>query len=295
MTIKISVVVPVYNRPAELYRALSSVLSQTYTDYEVIVIDDGSAAEESERISQIVNSIGDDRFSLIALPQNRGGAYARNVGVENSIGDFIAFLDSDDEWMPRKLEMDVVKLQSPPCDLVYSQIKNVEDGVIKNVVPKKAISPNQRISDYLFCCNKGGKGMQTSTLVVRRDIAIRKGFNPELRGHQDWEFLLGLDDHDLSIGFVPHANTIRHLSSLGDGHVHRGLDYHYSATFLEQHKHLMTDRSIAMYASRVLLPKEISEGRFSVGNVSFRLFLNDPVHISKQLIKHILLQLKENI
>ncbi len=101
--INISVVVPVYNRGTTIRRCLESVFGQTVSPYEIIVVDDGS----TDNTASVVRSIGDERLRLIAMPSNRGAQAARNVGIANARGNYIAFLDSDDEWLPEKLELQV--------------------------------------------------------------------------------------------------------------------------------------------------------------------------------------------
>jgi glycosyltransferase involved in cell wall biosynthesis len=94
-----SVVIPVYNRISTLKSAIESVLAQTFTDYEIIVVDDGS---QSDIRSAIKPYLG--RIKYIKLDKNQGVSYARNTGIKESSGEYIAFLDSDDIWLPDKLQ-----------------------------------------------------------------------------------------------------------------------------------------------------------------------------------------------
>ena len=96
--IKISAVIPVYNRAALIRRAVDSVLSQTVKPYEVIVVDDGS----TDDTPRILAAYG-DKLTVIRQ-QNRGVSAARNAGIKAAGGDWIALLDSDDEWLPKKLQ-----------------------------------------------------------------------------------------------------------------------------------------------------------------------------------------------
>ena len=104
-TPKISVVVPLYNKQPYIQRALNSILAQTMEDYEVIVVDDGSTDDGPE----VVKSIVDKRIRLISQA-NRGPGAARNRGIEKARGEYLAFLDADDEWMPRFLERSLALL-----------------------------------------------------------------------------------------------------------------------------------------------------------------------------------------
>ena len=98
---KVSVIIPTYNREKTILRAVQSVLDQTYTNLEVLVIDDGS----TDGTAEIVRGIEDDRVKYIVLEQNGGQAKARNTGVQMAEGEWIAFQDSDDCWHKNKLEI----------------------------------------------------------------------------------------------------------------------------------------------------------------------------------------------
>ena len=94
----VSVVIPIYNREKTIIRAINSVLSQTYTNVEVIVVDDCS----EDNSVRVVKQLESFKIRIIELSENHGAAYARNVGIKASNGYYIAFLDSDDEWFGDK-------------------------------------------------------------------------------------------------------------------------------------------------------------------------------------------------
>ena len=99
---KISVVVPTYNRRDLLQRALESAQKQTYADIEIIVVSDGSTDGTKETVEGA--AADDARIRFIELSPSRGGNAARNAGIEAATGDYVAFLDDDDKWLPEKLE-----------------------------------------------------------------------------------------------------------------------------------------------------------------------------------------------
>ena len=111
--IKVSVIVPTHNRAHTIRRCLDSALGQTISPYEVIVVDDASTDDSTS----VVKSISDERLRLITMPSNKGAQAARNVGIKNAKGDYIAFLDSDDEWVPEKLEWQIKEIarMEKPC------------------------------------------------------------------------------------------------------------------------------------------------------------------------------------
>src|SRR5438477_8705985 len=104
----VSVVIPTYNRAKMVVEAVRSALGQTVTAMEVIVVDDGSRDDTEERLSEFGNRIE------FYVQQNQGVSAARNAGIGHATGEYIAFLDSDDVWHPRKLEMQIAHFQHHP-------------------------------------------------------------------------------------------------------------------------------------------------------------------------------------
>jgi glycosyltransferase involved in cell wall biosynthesis len=107
--IEVSIIIPTFNRAEKVERAVSSVLSQTFTNFEVIVIDDGSSDRTAEALAPFCNHI-----SCITHPKNRGVSAARNSGIKIARAPLIAFLDSDDYWLPEKLDVQVRFFQENP-------------------------------------------------------------------------------------------------------------------------------------------------------------------------------------
>jgi glycosyltransferase involved in cell wall biosynthesis len=122
----VSVIIPTYNRGQLVFRAIKSVLNQTYKNLEIIIVDDGSTDDTEE----IVKKFSDERIKYIRYPKNRGLSFARNTGIRNSKGDFVAFLDSDDEYIPEKIEktLRVFKNSSKDLGLVASNFWRIVDG-----------------------------------------------------------------------------------------------------------------------------------------------------------------------
>ena len=120
---KVSVVIPAWNGARTLPRALTSVFAQSYRDYEVVVVDDGSTDD-----TQSVLAGYGDRIRVLSQP-NRGMSAARNAGVRAASGEYLAFLDDDDEWMPEKLARSVPVLdQDPDCVLVYTGMLKLDQA-----------------------------------------------------------------------------------------------------------------------------------------------------------------------
>jgi len=115
----VSVIIPTYNRAALLTRAVRTVLNQTHEDLEAIIIDDAS----EDHTKDIINNFSDERIKYIRLSKRKGAASARNIGIRKAGGKYLAFLDSDDEWHPRKIEYQVreIKKQSNKVGIVYTK------------------------------------------------------------------------------------------------------------------------------------------------------------------------------
>ncbi len=120
---KVSIIIPTYNRAKLVTYAIESVLNQTYKNYEIIVVDDGSTDNTRELISKYGDKV------KYFYKTNSGQGSARNFGIEKSVGEYIAFLDSDDLWLPERLKMGVVILEAnKDVGLVYSNSYRLVDG-----------------------------------------------------------------------------------------------------------------------------------------------------------------------
>lgn len=181
----VSVVVPVYNGSKYIQKAIESVLSQTYKNYEIIVIDDGSTDDTRQKLHVYHEHI---RY---VFQQNRGSAAARNLGINLAKGELIAFLDSDDFWtMPEKLEKQVACFQANP-DLgginTGWRIVDGEGKHIKTVQPWHK-APNLDLETWLK-----KKCVRTSAMVFRREWLLKVGgFDEELRQSHDVDLVLRL-------------------------------------------------------------------------------------------------------
>src|SRR5262245_29216969 len=110
---KVSVIIPTHNRAEFLRSAITSVLNQTFQDFEIIVVDDAS----TDNTSEVVTYFGDKRIKYMRNNINKGDAGTRNVGVVNSNCTYIAFLDDDDEWLPNKLQIQIDMLEDSLIDI----------------------------------------------------------------------------------------------------------------------------------------------------------------------------------
>lgn len=123
---RVSVIISTYDRAALLPRAVNSVLAQTFSDYELIIVDDCSSDDTQEVIAEFT----DPRIRSVRHKENRGLPASRNTGVRNAKGEYIAFLDDDDEYTPERLSLQVSRFEaaSPAVGLVYGWMDKVDDS-----------------------------------------------------------------------------------------------------------------------------------------------------------------------
>lgn len=116
----ISIIVPVYNVEKYILETIDSVKRQTYTNWELLLVEDGSKDKTVEVIEQYLQETGEQRVKLIRLPQNVGAAGARNHGMELARGRYVAYLDADDLWRPEKLEHEIAFMREKDCAFAFT-------------------------------------------------------------------------------------------------------------------------------------------------------------------------------
>jgi glycosyltransferase involved in cell wall biosynthesis len=184
---RVSVVLPVHNRADVLPRAIESVVAQELKDFELIVVDDGSTDESAA----LVEALADERIRLIRLDRNRGGNVARNKGIRAAQSPLIAFLDSDDRYLPAKLSTVVGEFERRPALdlLVDSFIKIQPPGSRKSeVVRRNPVIDDRALFRRALFTRQLWKA--TPAITVRRDVALKAPFDETLRRLQDFDFLI---------------------------------------------------------------------------------------------------------
>ena len=218
----VSVVVPTFNRAELVKRAAHSVLLQTYPDLEVIIIDDASTDDTQRQVHALQHV--DHRVRYFRHECNRGAQAARNTGIQAAKGRYIAFLDSDNEWLPRKLERQMT-LFSHRADLpgvVYCGYWEVapSGNVLNEYIPRyRGLVYKQALDNWLT---------DTSTLVVHRDILEKiHGFDENVRAYQEWDLCIRLA-RECQFDFVPEFLTLYHqhaLPSISKDHLRDAYGY----------------------------------------------------------------------
>ncbi|MCP4992198.1 MAG: glycosyltransferase family 2 protein, partial [Gammaproteobacteria bacterium] len=178
---RISVIVPTYNRSQVLGRAIQSVLDQTFPAHEIIVVDDGS----TDNTKQLVRDLF-PQCRYIEQP-NRGVSAARNTGIESATGNWLAFLDSDDEWLPGKLRAQIALLEkNPEVKICHTEEIWIRNGKQVNQMKKHAKSGGHIFQNCLPLCV-----ISPSSVIIHREIFHEIGaFDEELPACEDYDLWL---------------------------------------------------------------------------------------------------------
>ena len=185
----VSVIVPVYNRAGTIERSLESVLAQSYRDFELIIVDDGST-DDSGRLAQALAG-KDNRIRYMRHDTNYGQSRARNTGIAASGGRYIAFQDSDDEWLPGKLQrqVDAMEALSPAVGMVYCPMWRVTpEG--KEVFRARKFGPTDA-DLYRQGLMYAFRGIGIQSCLFRREVFDAcGGFDEQMKALEDMELLI---------------------------------------------------------------------------------------------------------
>ena len=179
----ISVIIPTYNREKTIRKSIESVLNQTYTDFELLIVDDGS----KDNTKEIVEQYEDERIRLISYAPNQGAAHARNIGILNAKGAYIAFHDSDDLMRSDRLERQLKFLKEQEADFVFARVHEYGlDGLDRGASP--------------FSCNLDDDKLQNvkklllqwqvwcQTILCTKSCAESIMFDEDFPCGIDWDF-----------------------------------------------------------------------------------------------------------
>ena len=177
-----SIIMPAYNSEKYIAQAIESVVNQNYTNWELIIINDCS----TDNTEQIIKSYQqkDRRIKLINLTQNRGVANARNIGIRNAEGKYIAFLDADDIWQKEKLYKQIQKLKSTNANITYTAYQMIDE--IGKIIKERRVKETLQLKDLLK-----ENSIIFSSVVCKKESIVNKHFKSEWY-HEDYVFLLDL-------------------------------------------------------------------------------------------------------
>lgn len=192
----VSIVLPTYNRADVVGRSIKSVLNQTYTDFELVIVDDASTDETAT----VIERFGDDRIRYVSHDENKGAAAARNTGIQAAVGEIIAFQDSDDTWKERKLNRQVEIFDTAGRDVgvVYTGTWRQLPGY-RTYIPGPDVEPKEGdISGALLKENF----VTPQAAAVRTECFDRVGvFDDRLPPLEDWELWLRISE-DFKFRFI---------------------------------------------------------------------------------------------
>jgi len=281
----ISTVIPTRNRPLLVERAVKSALAQTFKEIEVIVMIDGSDASTRAVLAEI----NDPRLKCIELQIPGGAAAARNAGVFEAAGEWIAFLDDDDEWLPQKLErqIEVANLSQYEFPIVASRLtaRSPKGDYIR---PTRFLSLSEPISEYLLARNSlfQGEGLiQTSVLLTKKKLLQQVPFRTDLQRHQDWDWLLRVSNlADVGIEFVSEPLAIWYVDEKRKT-VSGTSNWRNSLAWLHENKNLVTPRAYAAFIMVEVAAQASQEGEWR----EFLPLLSEAIKLGKpQLIDFLL-------
>ena len=224
----VSVVVPTLNRPAMLLRALESITSQTCRPLEVIVVVDGPGNDDLARILRQEQPY----VRLLQLKKRSGSCVARNAGVQSARGAWVAFLDDDDEWLPRKLELQLGAALRSSCryPIVFSRvIVRTPRGTF--LMPDRGPNRDESVSEYLYCrksLRPGEVFFYTSSLLAPRELFSHVEFRAGQRKWNDVDWLLRAGQvSGAGLEFVPDALSVWNTEDDGRPTISGNYDWEY--------------------------------------------------------------------
>jgi glycosyltransferase involved in cell wall biosynthesis len=254
----VSAVIPTRNRPQLVQRAVRSALAQEYKDLEVVVVVDGPDHATENALAEL----SDRRLRVIILPKPVGAASARNLGVRAAWGDWVAFLDDDDEWLPQKTALQMMAVQSSRFlyPLASSQLI-ARTSRYELVWPRT--SPSQPLCEYLLT-RKGwsyGDGLlSVITLLFPKELYCQMPFQAGLARHQDLDWMLRVTNHaGVGLEFIPKPLAVWHQAEHRES-ISVTADWKASFQWLESIRETITRRAYAGFIATHVAPQAARQG-----------------------------------
>jgi glycosyltransferase involved in cell wall biosynthesis len=239
----VSAIVPTLNRPAMLLRALDSIASQTRSPDEVIVVVDGPGDETFSVVKRAHPSV-----RLLQLKTQSGSAVARNYGVQNARGHWIAFLDDDDQWLPRKLELQLgaALRSSLRYPIVFNRVI-VKTPQGQFLMPQRGPAPQQSVDEYLYCrksLRPGEVFFYTSSLLAPRELFDQVKFRPGQKKWNDVDWLLRAGQvAGAGLEFLPKPLAIWNTEDFSRSTITGHYDWRYLFDWATSNRQLFSPRA----------------------------------------------------
>lgn len=248
----VTAVIPTRNRARLVVRAVRSALAQTYSAVDVMVVVDG----KDEETRAALEEIHDSRVRITWLRESVGAAEARNIGVREAKGQWIAFLDDDDEWLPEKIEKQLRFAQACACEFpIVSCRVRVHTPRRDYIWPRRLPGPDEPVSEYVLA-RRGlfqGEGLvQTTMLLAPRELLLQVPFGLEQSRHQEWDWVFrAVHVPGAKLYFVDEPLAIWHIEEDRTG-ISKMTNWRYSYEWIERVRPLITPRAYAAFLLTVV-------------------------------------------
>jgi glycosyltransferase involved in cell wall biosynthesis len=253
----VSAVIPTRHRSELVVKAVQSALHQTHPRIEVIVVIDGPDPQTESALAKI----HDTRVRIFLLAANVGGAEARNIGVRAARGEWVAFLDDDDEWLPQKISLQLAAAYASEASFPVISLRLIVR------TPRMDFSQalhtrkqDQQVSEHLFCRRRlddGPYAMQTSTLFVPRSLMVAVPFRRGLKRHQDWDWLLRASTYPgVRFQVIAEPLTIFRVEDARPS-VSRALDWQFSLAWAREMRPYFTPRAYSFFVATECIPRAV--------------------------------------
>lgn len=258
----VSAVIPTRGRPQLLLRALRSVLAQTLREIEAIIVIDGEDRLTESALDELVRK--DSRVRVIPLAISVGGSDARNRGVAVARGEWIAFLDDDDEWMPGKLQAQLDAVRASTAPIVIGTCKIIARTPGNDYIwPRRMPAPEEKICEYLLTrrtLSRGEGSIQTSTFFVSRALMQEQPFKSGQLKHQDTEWLLRVGKLlGAQAVFVNDVMAIHYIEE-ERASVSSKANWRYSLEWVRRDRDLFTSRALSGFVLHQIAPEASEQG-----------------------------------
>ena len=246
----VSVVIPVFNRADLIARTVETVTNQTYTNWELIIVDDHSS---DDLLSTLQSLPAFDRIKYVRHEVNKGVSAARNTGIQEASGKYISILDSDDEWHPEKLEQQVKCSESsgdPENVLCVTRGRILYGNGSFRIIPERYMHPGERFDEFLFVSKQM---TATSSLFFSRNLGLQYPFAENLRQYEDYLFYLSLGSHGAKYLLIDQVLTTYH-SDDRPGRLGRYDNLENSQLFFTEAEKHMSDKTKLSFKSYYFAP-----------------------------------------
>jgi glycosyltransferase involved in cell wall biosynthesis len=243
----VSAVIPTHGRPDLLRRAVHSALAQTLRAIEVVVVIDGE--DPVTRLALEEWARQDGRLRIVALAKSVGGSDARNRGIDAATGEWIAFLDDDDEWLPGKLQAQLAAVGESPAAVLIGTCRMIARTPGRDYVwPRRLPHQDEQLGEYIMArrsLTRGEGYIQTSTFFVRRSLMLAQPFKSGQVKHQDTEWVLRLGS--LPGAQVIFADEVLAIHNIEEERatVSNKSNWRYSLDWMRRDRHLFTPRALS--------------------------------------------------